>query len=183
MAGLLYTLGRALTYLAVALLVIHGLLAVPLLSNFLQRYMNQLLGPILLLTGFLLLDILKLSGRGWRVNAGLQAWLDRHCLIGATLLGSLLALTFCPVSAGIFFGALIPLALRSQAHWLMPLCYGIGTALPVIGFAFVLAFATQWLGLFFGKITIIEFWVRRLTAIILILIGIFLIITRNFGIL
>lgn len=46
-------------------------------------------------------------------------------------LGVLFALSFCPVSAAIFFGTLIPLAL--------PSVYGIGTALPVFAFAILIA--------------------------------------------
>jgi threonine/homoserine/homoserine lactone efflux protein len=90
------------------------------------------------------------------------------------------ALAFCPVSAGLFFGGLIPLAVKGNAVLLSTL-YGFGTALPVIGFALLLAFAAHLIGRAFKKLTAIEIWVRRTTAIIMILVGVYLILKNNFG--
>ena len=100
---------------------------------------------------------------------------------GAGLLGIVFALAFCPVSAGLFFGGLIPLAVKSNSPVLMPALYGIGTALPVIGFALLLAFAAHLIGAAFKKLSVIEIWVRRITAIIMILVGVYLILKHNFG--
>lgn len=99
---------------------------------------------------------------------------------GAGLLGLVFALAFCPVSAGLFFGALIPLAIKSNAV-LMSILYGIGTAVPVIGFSLLLAFGAHLIGAAFKKLTVIELWVRRVTAVVMILIGIYLILRHNFG--
>jgi cytochrome c biogenesis protein CcdA len=100
---------------------------------------------------------------------------------GALLLGIVFALAFCPVSAGLFFGGLIPLALQGNAVMLASL-YAIGTALPVILFALLLAFAANRVGAAFNKLTVIEIWVRRITAVIMMLIGIVLVLKHNFGI-
>ena len=81
------------------------------------------------------------------------------------------ALTFCPLSAAIFFGSLVPLAVKHESSVMMPAVYGIGTALPVIVFSVILAFAANRLSKAFNAMTIIEIWMRRLTASVFLLIG------------
>lgn len=179
MAGLLYTIGRALAYVAVALLVTRSLQMIPGVSMFLQKYMNLVIGPIMLVVGLLLLDIWKFSFGGGMSN-NLQNRVDRMGVWGAGLLGIVFALAFCPVSAGLFFGALVPLAIKGNAV-LLSSVYGIGTALPVIGFALILAFAAHLIGAAFKKMTVIERWVRRSTAVVMILAGIYLILRHNVG--
>jgi cytochrome c-type biogenesis protein len=180
MAGLLYTLGRSLAYLTVAIIVTKGLLSIPGVSNFLQKYMNLLIGPVMLVVGLLLLDIWKFSFGGG-MGSGLQARIDKMGVWGAGVLGILFALAFCPVSAGLFFGGLIPLAIKGNAV-LLSCLYGIGTALPVIGFALLLAFAAHWVGIAFKKLTAVEIWVRRITAAVMLLVGIFFVLKNNFGV-
>jgi hypothetical protein len=82
----------------------------------------------------------------------------------AALLGIAFALSFCPVSAGLFFGALIPLAVSSQSRVLLPAVYGVGTGLPVVAFAVVRALGFQWLGRAFGVLTRIERAARPVTG-------------------
>jgi cytochrome c-type biogenesis protein len=180
LAGLLYTLGRSLAYCVVAILVTKGLLSIPGVSNFLQMYMNLFIGPVMLVVGLLLLDIWKFSFKGGMGN-GFQSRIDKMGIWGAGVLGILFALAFCPVSAGLFFGGLIPLAIKGNSVLLSSL-YGIGTALPVIGFAFLLAFAAHLVGAVFKKLTVIEIWVRRITAVVMILVGVYLVLKHNFGI-
>ena len=115
------------------------------------------------------------------MSNNLQNRVDKMGVWGAGLLGMVFALAFCPVSAGLFFGGLVPLAIKGNAVLLSTL-YGIGTALPVIGFALLLAFAAHWVGAAFNKLTVIDVWVRRVTAAVLIIIGLYLILKHNFGI-
>ncbi|MFO7494585.1 MAG: hypothetical protein R6X05_03000, partial [Desulfobacterales bacterium] len=51
LSGLLYTLGRTVSYFAVAFIAVKSLISVPSVSMFLQSRMNQFLGPILLIVG------------------------------------------------------------------------------------------------------------------------------------
>ena len=182
LAGLLYTVGRTLTYIAVALLVVKSLFSIPGVSNFLQDYMGLILGPLVLVTGVILLDIIKIRFGGGGVATSLQARVERSGLFGALLLGVVFALTFCPVSAALFFGGLIPLALKHHSPVMMPLLYGVGTALPVIAFALLLAFSARLVGVLFNRITAIEVWARRVTGVVFILAGLYLIITNNLGV-
>jgi cytochrome c biogenesis protein CcdA len=185
LAGLLYTLGRTLTYVLVALIVVTSALSSSSVSMFLQNDMNKLLGPLLLLVGVVLLDVipLPLLGRGsdWLQRAqlkvgGLGLW-------GAGLLGMLFALTFCPVSAALYFGSLVPLAIKHQSSLLVPSLYGLGTALPVVAFAVILAFAANRLSRAFDAMTAIERWMRRLTAVVFIGVGVYYILIYLVGVL
>jgi cytochrome c-type biogenesis protein len=100
---------------------------------------------------------------------------------GSGLLGIIFALTFCPLSAALFFMSLIPLAIDGKSAVMMPSVYGLGTALPVIAFALVMAFSVKSIGKVFDKLTQIEKWVRKLTAIIFIGAGIYLLLKNLIG--
>ena len=180
LAGLLYILGRTLAYVGVAIIVTRSLQMIPGVSMFLQKYMNLAIGPLLVVVGVLLLGIFNFNfGSG--MGGSLQSKVDKMGVWGAGLLGLVFALAFCPVSAGLFFGALIPLAIRSNAV-LMSTLYGIGTAVPVIGFSLLFALAAHLIGAAFKKLTVIELWVRRVTAVVMMLIGIYLLLRNNFGV-
>ena len=120
-SGLLYTLGRALTYAVLGGLLVASLLNAPVVSSLLQKYMNKLVGPLLIVVGVFLLELVSLPrGRGG-VAETLQGRVERAGVWGAGLLGVLFALTFCPVSAALFFGSLLPLAVKEQSSVLLPL--------------------------------------------------------------
>jgi cytochrome c-type biogenesis protein len=172
-AGVLYTLGRVLAYAVLGSLLVASVASVVGLSNSLQRYMNQLLGPMLILAGMFLLELLHWRSSGGGVSESLQRRADRWGLWGAVALGALFALSFCPVSAALFFGSLIPLAIRSGASVVMPSIYGIGTGIPVLAFALVVAFGAQALSGAFHRIARLELWARRVTGAVFILVGVY----------
>ncbi len=171
--GLLYTLGRAITYVVLGVLIVTSALAVPDLSFFLQRHMNQALGPILLLVGLFLLGLFKFRVSGPSLGEGLQSKVEKYGLWGGGLLGLLFALSFCPVSAALFFGSLIPLAVEQESNLLMPTVYGIGTALPVVAFAILIATGARYVGAVFNKLSQFERWARRVTGAAFVLVGLY----------
>jgi len=179
-AGILYTIGRSLAYLVVGVAVTKGILSIPGVSNFLQKYLNLFIGPIMVAVGILLLDVIKF-GFGGGIGNNVQARIDKMGIWGAGVLGFLFALAFCPTSAGLFFGGLIPLAVKSNSAVVLPVLYGVGTALPVIGFALLLAFGAHLVGIVFKKLSTIDLWVRRITAVVMIVAGVALILKNNFG--
>jgi cytochrome c-type biogenesis protein len=181
LSGLLYTIGRTVAYVLVGILVVKGLLSIPGVSNFLQHYMSRITGPVCIVVGLLLLDIVKFSFGGGGVSERLQKRVDAMGIWGAGLLGLLFALAFCPTSAGLFFGGLVPIAVRTGSTVTMPALYGIGTALPVIVFAVVIAFATQAVGRIFNVLTVVDKWARKITAVLFLLVGLYLILTQWFG--
>jgi cytochrome c-type biogenesis protein len=172
-AALAYTIGRTLSYMMVSVLIIAGLISIPGVSNFLQMHMNQLLGPVLLIAGLFILDLIPIRLPNFAFNAGMLQKLGDNGFVGAVLLGFLFALSFCPVSAALFFGSVIPLALKFQSRFLLPFCYGFGTAAPVIGFALIIAYSTRIAGKFFNRLAVAERWLRRITGVLFIVVGIY----------
>ena len=174
LSGLLYTLGRALVYTAIGILLVSSLLSAPTVSLTLQTWMNKLLGPILILVGMVMLGLLRISFRGRGMSQRLQQRVERWGLLGALGLGALFALSFCPVSATLFFGSLLPLAVTHGSGILLPFVYGIGTAIPVVIFAIVLAFGARWLSKLFERVTQVERWMRTVTGLVFIGVGIYM---------
>lgn len=173
-AGLLYTLGRTVAYVIIAALLVWGLLAIPKVAPFLQRYVNLAIGPILILVGMLLLDLISLPGSSGAMTERMAKLTEKKGLVGALILGGSFALAFCPVSAALYFGSLIPLAVEQQSAIAIPGGYGVGTAIPVVVFAFLLGFGSRAVGKAFQSITRIEFWARRVTGALFILVGLYL---------
>jgi len=182
LAGLLYSIGRSLTYVLVGALVVSSVLSIPSVSFFLQERMNQILGPLLILIGIGIMGWLRLPLPTWNVSQAIQQRTARSGLAGAGLLGVLFALSFCPVSAGLFFGALIPLAVNSNSRVLLPAVYGIGTGLPVVVFAVLLAMGAQWIGRAFSALTKVEKAARPVTGAVFILAGLYLTVIHIFGV-
>jgi cytochrome c biogenesis protein CcdA len=180
-AGLLYTLGRTVTYTVLGALLVASLLSAPRLSHALQKYMNIFLGPLLIIIGMVLLELISFTRKGGGVSEGMQRRVDRFGVWGALLLGVVFALSFCPVSAALFFGSLIALAARHGSGIALPAVYGIGTGLPVLVFAFLIAFGANRLGKAYDSMAAFEYWARRITGTVFIAAGIYYSLTHIFG--
>lgn len=181
LSGTAYTVGRMLAYLLLAVIVIAGILSIPGISNFLQEYMNKILGPLLILVGLVLLEIIPLRLSGISAGEKSERLARKGGLGGAAALGFIFALSLCPVSAALFFGSLIPLSVKHSSTFLLPSIYGIATGLPVLVFAFVIAFSAGSLGKLFNKMTLIDKWVRRITGVIFVAVGIYYSLIYIFG--
>jgi cytochrome c-type biogenesis protein len=182
LAGMLYAAGRTATYLALGILLVASLLSAPYISHLLLKYMNKLLGPILILVGMFLLELIRFNVSGLGVSERMQKRVEAWGIWGAALLGVVFALSFCPTSAALFFGSLVPLAVQYNSSILAPSVYGIGTALPVIVFATLIAFGARSVARAFDKITLVERWARRITGLIFIGIGIYFSLAFIFGV-
>ena len=180
-SGFLYTLGRVLSYVLIGMLIVAGLLSVPAVANFLNEYMNVILGPILIIVGIILLELIKINFSAGFASEKIQNKVKGLGILGALLLGILFALSFCPISAALFFGSLISLSVEHNSKVALPLLYGVGTGLPVILFAFIIAFSINSVGKAYNKLVKFEFWMRKITGTVFILAGIFYITTHIFG--
>ncbi len=174
LSGVLYTMGRAVTYVVLGMLLVSSLVSAPLVSHFLQKYMGELLGPILIIVGMILLDLIRVGWTGSRSMDGLQNRAAKMGVWGAGLLGLGFALAFCPVSAALFFGSVIPIAVETKSVVVIPTVYGIGTALPVFAFAVVIALSARSIGKAFAVMTHVERWTRRATGAVFIGVGVYL---------
>lgn len=173
--GLLYTLGRAVAYTAlgiVLLMVLQSGSSLFGIQKFVGKYGEMLLGPALLLVGVFMLvgDRLNLPKFGFNGNG---EGLARHGGAGAFLLGMLFAMAFCPTSGVFYFGMLIPMAATATAVWLLPLVFAIATALPVLVVAWILAFSVGQIGSFYGKMQTIQKWLNRIVGGVFTAIGIY----------
>lgn len=173
LSGLLYTGGRTLTYLVLGIILVAGLLSIGELSLGLQAYMNKILGPILILGGMILLELIQLPAWGGGVSGRIQRRAESGGMWTAALLGIVFALSFCPLSAVLFFGSLVPLSVQHDSRFVLPTLYGIGTGLPVVVFAGIIAYSAQSLGRAFDVLKKIELWGRRITGLIFILVGVY----------
>jgi cytochrome c biogenesis protein CcdA len=171
-----------LAYVALGLGITTGILATADASRFLQKYMNEILGPVLILLGMVLLGIIG-SGLSWNLaGKGVQEKAATDGMRWSLLLGVLFALSFCPVSAGLFFAGLVPLSVKEESRLLLPALYGAGTAVPVVVFAFLIAFAAEYVGKAFNRLSQIERWVRVTAGVLFILAGIYYCLTHVYGI-
>ena len=174
-SGFSYTLGRMIAYVVIGVILISSLAGIPATANFLQKYMNKILGPVLVIVGLFLLGILKLNFLDFSISSERQNKLAEMGILGSFLLGAIFALSFCPISAALFFGSLIPLALNSNFGIAFPFIYGIGTGLPVVIFAIGITLGVQSISRWFNKVTKLEIYMRKITGTIFILVGIYFI--------
>jgi cytochrome c biogenesis protein CcdA len=181
--GLSYTAGRMVTYLGLSIAIMAGISSMPEVSHFLQRSMNKIMGPILILVGMVLLDMIRFQIHELFTSERLEHIAERRGAWNASLLGMLFALSLCPVAAALFFGGLIPLAVKHGSHVAMPSLYGLGTGLPVVAFAFVIAFWAQHIGKVFDRIKTMETWAQSGTGIIFISIGVYYCLIHIFEVL
>jgi len=170
MSSILYTFGRMAAYTLISAIIVISVVSTPKLSHFLQVWGTKIIGPVLILTGAFLLELITIPIPSF---GGQPVKPEKFGLFSSFLLGFIFALSFCPVSAALFFGSLIPLAVSEQSRFVLPLLYGIGTALPVVLFAILIATGSSKIGTVFTHITKIEKWVRTAFGVILIILGLY----------
>jgi cytochrome c biogenesis protein CcdA len=175
--GALYTLGRMFSYSVLGILIIVGGLEIPGLASFLQDFGEQVLGPLLIVIGVIMLSINRMPfslGRGRLSSIGgkVADW----GMIGGFLLGALFALAFCPYSAVLFFGLLIPLSLKSAGGVALPAVYAIGTGLPVLVFGVLISLGVARVSTWLNAVTRAEKIIRVAVSIIFIVVGIYLVV-------
>jgi cytochrome c-type biogenesis protein len=173
LTGLFYTLGRMLTYVLLGILIVASVLSIQRVANALQEYMNKILGLVLILVGMVLLGLFRINISRSGVNERIQKRADSWGIWGAGVLGIVFALAFCPVSAALFFGSLIPLSVKYNSSIALPAVYGLGTGLPVLVFAILIALGVQTLAKAFNKLTQIEWWMSRITGVVFIVVGVY----------
>lgn len=173
LSGLLYTLGRVFSYTLIGGIIYFGASKFQVAKIF-QGNGEKYIGFILILIGLIMLDIIKLNFlNGGNFTDALSEKFKTKGLLGSFSLGALFALAFCPYSGALFFAMLIPMTLSASAGMALPVVFSLGTGLPVILFAFVIAFSMEKLGVYFKAITKVEKVMRVLAGVVFILTGLF----------
>jgi len=170
--GLFYTLGRAISYTLIPLIIFIGADQFKF-SGFFQRYGEKIIGPLLLIIGVFMLNIIRINFPGL---SGLTSKMETRKswrFIDALLLGMVFALAFCPYSGVLYFGMLVPMTVTSASGLYLPVLFAIATGIPVIIVAWVLAYTVSGIGGVYNKIKVFELWFRRVIAVVFMIVGIY----------
>jgi cytochrome c-type biogenesis protein len=173
--GLVYTLGRAISYTGLALIIFFGASKMHV-SMIFQGWGERLLGPVLILVGLLMLDIIKIKLPGFSGLTDKIGENGKGSYWSTLLLGMVFALAFCPYSGVLYFVMLIPMTVTSASGLYLPVLFAIATGLPVIIFAWLLAYAVGNVGKLYNRIKLFELWFRRVVSVIFIAVGIYYIL-------
>ena len=170
--GLIYTLGRAVTYTGLAAVIFLGADQLAL-SGWFQQYGEKILGPLLIIMGLFMLGLFKINFPG--VSQYIQRYQENGVgSYGEVLfIGILFALAFCPYSGVLYFGMLIPMTLSSGSGLLLPVVFAIATGIPVIIFAWLIAYTVAGVGKLYNGIKVFELWFRRVVALLFMGIGLY----------
>jgi cytochrome c biogenesis protein CcdA len=173
LSGLLYTLGRVFSYTLIGAIIYFGASKFHIAKLF-QGNGEKYIGFVLIIIGLIMLDVIKLNFiKGGNFTDKLSEKFKTKGLLGSFLLGALFALAFCPYSGALFFAMLIPMTLSADAGLALPVVFSFGTGLPVILFAFVIAFSMEKLGTYFKAITKVEKVMRFVAGLVFILTGLY----------
>ena len=172
--GILYALGTIFSYTTLALILYFGADQFKI-SRFFQNYSETIIGPLLLIIGLFMTGIFRVDFPVW--NRLTRKFENRQSFRAwdSFLLGLILALAFCPYSGVLYFGMLIPLIISTSSPW-NSLVFSLSAGLPIVLFAWLLAFTVSGVGKVFNRLKLFEFWFRKVVALVFMGIGIYYII-------
>jgi cytochrome c-type biogenesis protein len=170
--GLVYTLGRALSYTVLALVLFFGADRMHI-SRLFQGWSEKFLAPLLILIGIVMLGVIQIRFPAFSFLTDKIEKRGDGSYGKALLLGIVFALAFCPYSGVLFFAMLMPLTVATARGLYLPVVFAFATGLPVILFAWLVAFTIGNVGKVYNRVKIFEFWFRRGIAVLFILAGIY----------
>lgn len=168
--GIVYTLGRAISYTGIGILFFFGASQFEF-TGFLQTWGEKILGPILIVIGLFMLGVINLTIPGMNFLTNKVQDKSKKGFWGVLLLGIVFALAFCPYSGVLYFGMLIPMTISSASGLYLPVVFAVATGIPVIIFAWIIAYSLGSIGKLYNRIKIFETWFRRVIAVLFIGIG------------
>lgn len=174
-SGLVYTLGRVISYTGLALIIFFGASKMNV-SMLFQGWGEKLLGPVMILIGLFMLDLIKIKFPGLSGLTNKIGENSKGSYWSTLLLGMVFALAFCPYSGVLYFVMLIPISVASASGLYLPVLFAIATGLPVLIFAWLLAYAVGNVGKLYNRIKTFELWFRRVVSIIFIAVGLYYVI-------
>jgi len=175
MSGLVYTLGRVISYTGLAVILYFGASQMQI-SMIFQGWGEKLLGPILIIIGLFMLDVIKIKFPRFSGLTEKIGNRSKGSYWSSLLLGIVFALAFCPYSGVLYFMMLIPMTISSASGLFLPVVFAVATGIPVIIFAWFLAYAVSNVGKLYSKIKTFEIWFRRVVSVLFILVGLYYVI-------
>jgi len=91
---------------------------------------RQAIGPMLLLTGFVLIGLVKFTFLQ-RLSSKLPP-IVKEGKLGAFLMGASFSIAFCPTMFVLFFVWLMPVVASTSYGFILPSIFGVATAVPLI---------------------------------------------------
>ncbi len=171
--GLLYTLGRAVSYTSLGILLFFGASKFHV-ARFFQIYGERFLGPLLIVIGILMLDIVKIKFPAFsKLSDKFSYSAKKGNSWSAFLLGIIFSLAFCPYSGVLYFGILIPMSIASPSGLYLPFIFAVATGLPVIVIAWLLAYSVSSVGGLYNKLKTFEKWFSFIISALFIIIGLY----------
>lgn len=171
--GLIYTLGRIFGYTSVAAILVFGASKFHV-ATFFNKYGERFLGPVLIIIGIFMLGLLNFK---FQITGRINSWIEKRNFLknytGSFLLGIVFSLAFCPYSGVLFFGMLMPLTISSSFGLAIPAVFAFSTGIPVIIFAWLIAFALSNVGKLYNSIKNFEKYFRKIIAVLFIIVGIY----------
>lgn len=177
--GLVYTAGRALAYTLLAVVLFFSADQLKI-SGFFQQYGEKFIGPLLIIIGVLMLDVVKIKFPGFSRVTGKMQKKGLKNYWDVLLLGFVFALAFCPYSGVLYFGMLIPMTISSASGLFLPVVFAIATGIPVIIFAWLLAYTVSGVGSLYNRMKTFEIWFRRVISVLFIGVGIYYVVIIYF---
>ncbi len=172
LSGALYTAGRAFSYIALGVGLVYLGANVVGVSKFLRNSGEFVLGPLLIIVSLFMLDVMKIRIFRGGLTARLQERFATKGMAGSFSLGAIFALAFCPYSAVLFFGMLLPLALETGGGGVfLPAAYAVGTGLPVFVFAVFLSLGAARLGKRVNNLQRFELYLRKVVGFVFLGVG------------
>jgi len=178
-SGLLYTLGRVISYTGLAVLIYFGASKIDI-SMLFQGWGEKVLGPVLIIIGLMLLGVLKIKFPAFSTLRDKIGNKGKGSYWSSLLLGMVFALAFCPYSGVLYFAMLIPMTIASPSGLYLPILFAVATGIPVIIFAWLLAYAVGNVGKLYNQIKTFELWFRRVVGVLLIGVGVYFVILFYF---
>jgi len=170
--GLIYTLGRVISYTGLAFILYFSANKFKI-SGFFQQYGEKFLGPLLIIISLFMLGVFKINLPVWGKFSEKMQNKQHTNYWEVLLIGIVFALAFCPYSGVLYFGMLIPMTISSASGLYLPIIFAIATGLPVILFAWVIAYTVSEIGNLYNKIKTFELWFRRIIAVLFLVVGIY----------
>jgi cytochrome c-type biogenesis protein len=126
-------LGMVIALALVATLIGGSMMQARFFSIVIPNILRPFLPPLLIVAGILQTGVFNTS-RGARTWTATERWLKSGFRSAPRMFafGIVLALSFCPATAGLFFGVLIPLATTYGQPATYALAYAVGYGLPIL---------------------------------------------------